>query len=266
MARGRIIRPLGTSPAATRAPSSVGLVPKTWLKEPRLMVPGMMPLGPVRIDWNASLTRGLKRCFVYGGDWCFHELVSNVLWGRNTAFTPSVNRYGPAVIAYNAPGTSTNTVLISPESLNRHTFVTVGYIKEIVSSTDALYLSQRTVDFKDSIGYFNSSTSIRAAAEGVSHASGSMFSAGDAVSIAFSRDQVDALCESVFCKNFSATVVQGPTAMSGITTYDGDERYYLAKSGTNAQPLMCLMEFARVLPTQEKISIVKDPYQFLIPA
>jgi hypothetical protein len=96
--------------------------------------------------------------------------------------------------------------------------------------------------------------------------SGSMYANGDAISIAFSRDQIADLLEVVYCKNFGATKVVGPSARSVPVTYNGDERYYIAQSYSEAMPLMCAMEFARVLPVTEKLSIVKDPYQFLIPA
>jgi len=59
MARIPRIRFLGTSEATS---PQYFHVPKILVREPRLMVPGQKPLGPVRIDWSHPLANGLVCC------------------------------------------------------------------------------------------------------------------------------------------------------------------------------------------------------------
>jgi hypothetical protein len=256
-------------------------VDEVWLREPRLLVPGMQPLGPVKIDLNNPLTRELNGLFMPRMGHNFIDIVNNTfpsLKSGSVVITENglaVSCAGSAVTQftridkYNLVSAMTIAVAVSITSLANYSALMSCWNTNITSgwefrggdgATDGNMCCIR-LGATAGEGYLNTII-----------ASSAALAAGD-------RHKIVAV-------SYVDATVDGPAYMyvngKQIETKDG----YGTGTGNQGSPstgslrigqradyatdlngqIHAAWLWGRALTNSEHLSLATDPYQFLIPA
>jgi hypothetical protein len=97
-------------------------VDEVWLREPRLLVPGRQPLGPVKVNANHSLSRSLVAQWLFHGNQNSRDVVSGkkLIVQGSPVWTPGVG--------FSSPGAQWNLYTTLPELATTLSTVTVSVL------------------------------------------------------------------------------------------------------------------------------------------
>lgn len=242
-------------------------LPDPRLQEPRLLIPGLKPLGPVVIDWSNPITDGLKFFMI---DWQppYRDLVSGqvptTIGGTPEAAIESAD--GNPCIEFAAEEdlyysnvrhdiglgecTLFNIHRKSSSVLNYQIVLALGSssaylgLYALWTSSNQIYGTDTTVSGGRNWSDFSSSENLNAFG----------------VSFAGSGGAMDA-----YLNGIKSTVNN-----SGMTWSDGDRGVYVNEGQPFDRPMIgknfCSAIWNRQLSEAEHVKMAHDPYHFLVPA
>jgi hypothetical protein len=262
---------------------AIAVVDEVMLREPRLLVPRLQPLRPVKIDWSNPLSRGLRFCWTPFAGKLTCDLVSGVPATEVGAGTLAGCQYG---LAYSAAAGSGNGLSfganIKPILANSSANTVVSYAAPVAGATGARQSlwSQGT---DGSSPYRQYSLTADAAGAGASYSAGELAyfhydltmmsvasSSADVIDggwhlwagvrngafAAVYRDGVDVTAYSNNGLAVSSADTAGTTQVSGI---QGSSR---AMTGRN----LLVLAWGRAIAPAELMALSADPFQLLTPA
>jgi hypothetical protein len=258
-------------------------VDEVWLREPRLLVPRMQPLGLVKIDWSNPLSRALRFLWTPNSGKTTRDLVSGEPGIEVGAGTLAGSQYG---LAYSGAAGSGNGLsfgaTIKPIPANSVTNTVVSFAAPVAGATGVrqTFWAQGTdssspyrqysllADTAGSTGSYSAgeiayfhyeSTMLSVASSTADVIDGGWHLWAGVRNGAFAavyRDGVDVTAYKNNGINGSAGDTAGKTMVSGI---DGSSRVLTGRN-------LLVMVWNRTLSQAELLSLSADPFCLLIPA
>jgi len=254
---------------------SILVYDEIWVREPRLMVPGVKPLGPVEVDWSSPMAQGLTNFVMFNGSVTIN-LVNGLLARnavdvkviRNGNWFACYNTYG---LNINGTGNATNyensLIKLSPSaavgfSFAANTIIRKDYAAE-TNSTDYAFGASGT-NVATSYAFVSSVTTgyIRAQYDNRTLIPSFVPAIGD--SIKYSASTINVTVDQMIIRN-NVDVYTGSSGSVGGT----EESMYLFSDGSSGSTRP-LVEYIATWNGPRGFSFMRDffrdPYQFLIPA
>jgi hypothetical protein len=259
---------------------AIAVVDEVMLREPRLLVPGMQPLGPVKVDWSNPLTQSLTFCWL--GRSPHVDLATGRM--RTTAISSISAGSVPGIGRYTAYAANCGDTFGAIQPITSNSFTVLSHAAPVSRSAIGSLFNQRkgTSQFED-ISLLTNCGASDAAAAGSMRCRCSDTGSSAAISGANAASVIDGL-PHVFVGtriNGDAPIlyVDGANRTSSTTNgaivniYSTAQQTRInniadfASTGyNNIDPNYLVCCWNRALSPSEVRAISLDPYQFLIPA
>jgi hypothetical protein len=256
-------------------------VDEVMLREPRLLVPRMQPVGLVKVDWFNPLAQGLS--FVWLGSVPYVDLAQGRVRAGNgntgNTITPiGVGRYASAA---GEAGDNFGNV----QAITSNTFTVLSHAAPIASaSPKSLFSQRRGTSPYEEIGMM-ANWAISAGSGYLEVYASDVVNSGNRSNAYTANTAVDGkphvfvgvnggsyTATQIFVDGINKTIGTGSGATNNVFSTNQNTRVNnlaaLASTGyTNPDPNYLVMTWSgRALSAAEVRSISADPYQFLIPA